>query len=130
MKLLPWYQRTVEIDDGEETLFSQGCSSAQRARWYALVGGTVYVTTHHLVFIPNVLAALIGRRPWTFPIAHVQDTETDMLHATRFLDAMPALRVVVEEPDGTTQVRTLVMTRSEHVADLAAAIEEARRRTG
>lgn len=127
MSLIPWYQRRVNTDDDEEVTYSHRCSSATPDRWRSLVGGTVYVTSRRLVFIPNALGALLGRKPWAEALGDIAGTRVDMLEATRVFGALPVLRVSIAGSDeGTTRTRTIVMTRSDEVTELEASITRGR----
>jgi hypothetical protein len=115
------YRRKTQLYDGEEILFAHACSWAPRDRWLSFVGGEILVTTHRIIFTPNVFAAVLRRAPWVHRIAEIEGTQIDMLEARRPFGTLPVLRILVAaEPHSTKQTRTVVMSTSDLVADLAA----------
>jgi hypothetical protein len=126
MRFPPWYHRSVEIDDDEEVLFTHSCSSAARDRPRSLVGGDVHVTSHHVVFTPNALAATVGRRPWVHRISELSGTRMETVTLGRVWGPQPALRLLIAEGTRPAFQRTVIMTTHDHVGELAASIERAR----
>jgi len=126
MRFPPWYHRSVEIDDAEEVLFTHPCSSATHDRVRSLVGGDIHVTSHHVVFTPNVLAAILGRRPWVQRISEVSGTKMETVELGRVGGAQPALRLLVAAGAQPALRRTVFMTTNDQVGELAASIDRAR----
>ncbi len=113
--------------EGEWVVFTGRCSSADRDRVLSLVGGDVCVTSTRLVFMPNRLAALFGRRPWVLRLDQIGRTSAEDLDLRGWPGPLRALRIYPTWPsDGVgSAARTVVMARPELVAELLKAIEAA-----
>ena len=130
MKRFPWYERKPHIEGGEEVLFADRCSWAPHDRWISLVGGAIHVTNRRIIFTPNVLAAILGRRPWAQRIGQIESAQIDTLEVGRPFGSLPALRIsLTAETHPTARNRTVVMPRPDLVHDLAAWINRAQWRT-
>jgi hypothetical protein len=125
MKVLPWYNRRVQdIADDEQVLYAQSCSYA-RADWvFSLVGGEIFVTSKRVIFVPNRLAALIGRQPWEHLLSEVTTLGPEFMTRIKPIGALPALTLLIRPAaDDKTGKRTVTMSTSESVAALSDAIE-------
>jgi hypothetical protein len=111
------------IDEDEAILFSHGCSSVPRTHWRSFVGGTIYVTTRRVIFVPNRLATLLRRKRWVIRKDDVEDLQFDLIAAGRVFGTLPALKMFVRPEAGTSGVRTIVMNTRDLVEALATAIE-------
>jgi hypothetical protein len=127
MRSAPWPRRNLPFEPGEDLLYRGRCSWAARRRWISLVGGEVLVTTHRLVFMPNLLAAFLGRRSWHEPLGEIDHTDAEPLDAGRVFGALHSLRVVLTTSAGTApRSRTIVLRSEGGVAELSAWIDRAK----
>jgi hypothetical protein len=127
MKILPWYNRRVQdIADDEQVLYAQSCSYA-RADWlFSLVGGEIFVTSKRVIFVPNRLAALIGRQPWEHRLCEVTALGPEFLTRIKPVGVLPTLTLLIgPAADDKKRKRTVTMSTSESVAALSDAIERA-----
>jgi hypothetical protein len=125
MRVLPWYNRRVQdIADDEQVLYAQSCSYA-RADWvFSLVGGEIFVTSKRVIFVPNRLAALIGRQPWEHLLSEVTALGPEFMTRIKPVGVLPALKLLIRPAaDDKTGKRTVTMSTSESVAALSDAIE-------
>ena len=130
MKRLSWCRREPRIEGGEKVLFAQRCSWAPRARWISLVGGAILVTSRRIIFTPNLLAAILGRRPWALWIGEIESAQIASLDVGRPFGSLPALHIsLAAETHPAARTRTVVMRRPELLDDLAAWINRSRWRT-
>ena len=113
----------------ETVLFSSKCSYVPRMELLSLVGGTISVTSERLVFVPNALASLIGRRRWVLLVRDVVQARTAQVDLRWWPGPLAAVQFEVEEPPATsaTVTRTIVMANEQLAVGLTAAIKEARR---
>lgn len=74
-------QGTPSLDSNEQVVnswFANREQSAQRA-----VGGTLHLTTHRLLFVPNAIEDKTGGRAWSAPLGEllsVEIVERDIAH--------------------------------------------------
>ena len=128
MRLGKWPYNQVEIGD-EHLLLTQQCSDKFGKGLLAMVAGQVHVTSGQVIFTPNFLGVLIGRKSWSYPIAEVSETRREVVELGRGFGTSSALQLtVLRGSNAETLTKTLVMPRPEHADELLSTIERARGR--
>ncbi len=125
MILGPRFHKKITVDDGERVLFDAPGSEVRGQSALSLVGGHVYVTSRHVVFTPNYLAVLVGRKPWVRDIEaindHVQSTVLGFPIGETEVVTLAPKQWSIE----SFEPKRLFLTRV-RIADLHDAIEKAR----
>ena len=110
-------RRNFRVETDERVLYSERCSYAPRNRALSFVGGEVSVTTQRVVFEPNLLAALLRRRPWELRYNEIVETRTDHIDAGWPWGPLPALRIITNNSGARIPNQDILVLRNEELAD-------------
>jgi hypothetical protein len=122
-----WPRTRAGLDEGQEVLFAGDCTSVARDRILSLAGGKVHVTPVHLVFTPNVLATLVGHKPWLIRIDEICSIRWETLELRPWPRSFDVLRVFAGNEEGPSSMGSIIMPRSEQLFELEDSINEVRR---
>jgi hypothetical protein len=128
MRLGGWMHKKVDIAD-EQVWLTRPCSDKFASGLLAMVGGEIHVTSAHIIFTPNYLGVLVGRKPWSYPIADISEMHLDFVELGSRFGTAAALQVTIPHgSDAANLTKTLVMHRGQNAEDVLGAIEQQRRR--
>ncbi len=127
MRLGGWLHKKVEIGH-EQVWLTQKCSDKFGARLLAMVSGEIHVTSSQIIFTPNYLGGLVGRKAWSYPIADISEMHCEVVELGRRFGSASALQVTVQQrSEAESLTKTLVMPLAQNADEVLRAIEERRR---